>query len=317
MLKCHPRGGKFKRLGRALVWPFHAQGDVLLTIDPDTALAAYLSSRLLGRHWVADVHEEYADLLQDRDWVPRWALRLLQHAVGFLNRIITRADLVLVADEHVSPREITHRFVMRNEADLTMLPAIRETEAEEFRALYIGDNRESRGLMMMVEAVAATADDASPWHLDIVGPMAGKDLDWFEQRCTRADARNIHFHDRRPPAQAWQFAETASVGLCLLQDTPAFHDAMPSKVYEYQACGLPIIATALPRVVEFFQDSPGGVIVDTADDVTQALRRFAKDAGYRQRLIHDARTAGVLSRSKPNVYDRAARAIAAVAASSH
>jgi len=33
----------------------------------------------------------------------------------------------------------------------------------------------------------------------------------------------------------------------MLQPTPAFVEAMPSKIYEYLASGLPVLSTRLPR----------------------------------------------------------------------
>lgn len=305
------RSGKATRLLRALVWPWQGRADVLLTIDPDTALSARLATRFRGRRWVADVHEDYRELLRDRAWVPRPLLGLLRGGVSVLNSVISRADLVLAADVHLPPRA-RNRYVMRNEPDVTVLPAMpaEEVEMEHPRALYIGDNRTSRGLRVMVEAVAATAGDETPWALDLVGPIASRDKDWFTIRMRRPDARHIRFHDRQPPREAWRLADGASVGLCLLEDTPAFRDAMPSKVYEYLAMGLPTIATPLPRVVQLLEGEEAGVIVRDAAETTAALRRFAGDDQFRWQLVTGARVAGERLRYRPSTYDEAAGRIA-------
>lgn len=331
-----PSKGKLRRGLRALAWPLRGRCDVLVTIDPDTSLTAWLRP---GR-WVADVHEDYRELLRDRSWVPGPLLRVLRLAVSGLNAMISRADLVLVADEHVPPMA-PHRYVMRNEPDVTVLPpmpapsprvageeragvspsprvageeraSVSRGEAP-FTAVYIGDNRTSRGLKAMIEAVAGTADDATPWRLDLVGPVAAGDREWFDERMTRPDARHVTFHDRMPPAEAWRIAERADVGLCLLADTPAFREAMPSKVYEYLAMGLPTVATPLPRVKALLDEAEAGMIVDDETAATDALRRFATDEAERSRLVANARSAGQDLRDKPSTYDEAARRIAALA----
>lgn len=286
---------------------------MLITIDPDTSLTAWLRP---GR-WVADVHEDYRELLRDRSWVPAPLLRVLRAAVSALNWMISRADLVLVADDHVPPMA-PRRYVMRNEPDVTVLPAMPAHTSERsapFTAIYIGDNRESRGLKTMVEAVAGTADDEGFWRLDLVGPVAAGDREWFEERMSRPDARHVTFHDRLPPAEAWRIAERADVGLCLLADTPAFRDAMPSKVYEYLAMGLPTLATPLPRVQALLDEVGAGMIVGSATAATDALRRFATDDAERARLVANARAAGQALRDKPSTYDEAARRIAALCTS--
>lgn len=312
-----PRAGNARRLLRAFTWPWKGRADLLITIDPDTAPAAWLSTRLRRRRWVADVHEDYRELLRDRAWVPGLLLAPLRALVSCLNRLISSADLVLVADEHVPPR-CSRRYVMRNEPDVTVLPPMPPVPEQivgdfEPRALYIGDNRTTRGLRTMVEAVAATVDDEYPWHLDLVGPVAPADRDWFESRLRRPDTRNISFHDRQPPREAWRLASRASIGMCLLANTPAFRDAMPSKVYEYLAMGLPTLATPLPRVRALLEDAEAGMIASDAGETTDALRRFVGDDQLRWHLINGARVTGERLRYQPSTYDEAARRIIATA----
>lgn len=309
-----PTVGKLGRGIRALTWPWWAGGaDVVITIDPDTALAAFIATRIRRLHWVADVHENYQAVLKDRPWVPKPLLAVLQGAVGVLDRIIARADIVVVADEHVPPRKASRRIIMRNEPDFSMLPEVRkDRDDEQWRALHVGDNRASRGLKTMVEAVAATANDARPWHLDIVGPIAATDQGWFDQRMRHADTVHITHHGRLEPSSAWELAAHADVGLCLLANTPAFVDAMPSKVYEYLGCGVPAVATPLPRVAELLHRTGAGVIVEGIDETTAALRRFAADDAWRAELVSAAGEAALVARERPNTYDLAAKRILAL-----
>jgi len=297
---------------QALTTPFHARADVLITIDPETSLSAFIRS--LGRTvWVADVHEDYASLLNDRAWVPRPLLSLFQASVRLLNRLIMRADLVLVADEHVPPRQARARFVMRNEPDFALLPALSAaTDEAPWRAVYVGDNRASRGLRTMVEAVAATSQDPQPWSLDLVGPVSALDREWLADRLTRPDARLISSHGRQEPLSAWRVAERADVGLCLLEQTPAFADAMPSKVYEYLACGLPTVATPLPRVAALLEETGAGTLVRDTAETTAALRRFVADDQWRSSLRSAAHRAAMDARSSGNTYDDAVSRIAAL-----
>ena len=308
-----PHAGKFRRGARALSWPWRTRADVVMTLDPDTALSALLSTRARRGSWVADVHEDYKALLKDRAWVPAPLLATLRGAVGMLNLLIAHADLVLVADEHVPPLKASLRMVMKNEPDFSMLPAVREHRpAGPWRAVHVGDNRTSRGLRTMVDAVAATAADASPWHLDIVGPVAAGDRDWFEERLRAPETRHITHHGRLEPAKAWEVAAAADVGLCLLASTPAFTDAMPSKVYEYLGCGLPAVATPLPRVAELLHRTGAGTIVDGVAETTAALRRFGSDPLWRAGLVDAAHEAAHVARERRNIYDLAAERILAL-----
>lgn len=300
---------------RALIWPLLARGDVLVTIDPDTSPGAFLAAKLRRRKWVADVHEDYRELLRDRPWVPPPLLSVLRIGVSAMNWLIARADLVLVADEHVPPRHARQRYVLRNEPDLTLFhEADERIDDGTWRAVYVGDNRRSRGLQMMVEAVAATASDAHPWELDIVGPATGSDHEWLQARLQDPDCSRVRFHGRQDPKRSWEIAGGADLGLCLLAQTPAFIDAMPSKIYEYMASGLPTIATPLPRVAELLQQTGAGALVGSTEETVATLRRYASDAPWRDELTDAARTARAANADAPNTYDRAAELIAALPA---
>jgi hypothetical protein len=144
-----------------------ARGRILFALDPDSALACLAIGRARRRLVVVDVHEDYLSLLRDRAWA--------SGPVGFLAltlaRLATwaaaRADLTVVADEHVPPTSARRRMVVRNLPDLTMLPEPSPRDVTP-RALYVGDVRASRGLWQMLDVL----DDAVDWHLDVVGPLS-------------------------------------------------------------------------------------------------------------------------------------------------
>jgi len=268
------RTGMARRAGRALLLPWAARGRVLLVLDPDLVPGALLAGLLRRRRVVADVHEDYPALLADRSWVPAPLRPLLQHLAGWCVALAGRAALTVVADDHVPPLAGRDRLVVRNLPDLALLPPAPADPEPVLRALYVGDLRTSRGLRTMVEAVA----DAPAWELDLVGPVSGADQPWLAERLAHDDLRGrVHLHGRRPPREAWALAACASVGLVLLEETPAFRAAVPSKVYEYLACGLAVLATPLPRVVPLVEDSGGGRLATGAAQAGEVLRGWAAD----------------------------------------
>lgn len=248
-------------VGRALLaarQASRARGRVMLALDPDSLVACYLVGRARRRRVVADVHEDYAALLVDRSWAAGWKGRVARRVVGIATIVAERSDLVIVADEHVPPERGRSRLVLRNVPYLGLLPGFRPDDPRRQRALYIGDVRASRGLWSMIEAV----EGAPGWTLDIVGAVAPGDLDRLEVYQREGPARDrVRVHGRKPPREAWSLARDASCGFTLLEDTPAFRAALPSKLYEYVACGLPVIVTDLPRQRRFVESWGAGAVV--------------------------------------------------------
>ena len=282
-----PRGGMAARALAAPRKARAARGAVLVALDPDSLLACLVVGRLRRRRVVADVHEDYAALLSDRSWATSW-----RGAVGrMLARLATaaarRADLVVVADEHVPPLTARHRMVLRNVPDLAMLPPLGAADTHP-RAIYVGDVRGSRGLWSMLAAV----EQSPGWHLDVVGPVAPGDADELAARLADpALADRVRLHGRMPPRRAWAVAQGAWCGLALLEDTPAFRAAMPSKLYEYLGCGLAVVVTDLPRQAELVRASGGGSVVPPGPLAGSATAAVLNDWAQRPDVLDMRRAA--------------------------
>jgi hypothetical protein len=160
----------------------------------------------------------------------------------------------------------------------------------------------------MIDAIAA----APSWSLDIVGPVSPADAAWLEDRLRRADvAGRLRTHGRQPPAAAWRIARGASVGMGLLEDTPAFRAAMPTKVYEYLAAGMAVLATPLPRVEEVLAASGGGVVVRDAGEAAAILEHWAyPGAGELDKLRAAARSWWTARQADESPYDLLANELA-------
>ena len=160
-----------------------------------------------------------------------------------------------------------------------------ERALRRLRAGTVGTGRRaSRRLHRRRPAVPRPAGHAGGgrgrpgWLLDVVGPVAAADETWLAGwRATSPAADRVRFHGRRVPRRSWAVARGAWVGLSLLEDTPAFRDAVPSKLYEYLAAGLAVATTPLPRTAEIVTGSGAGVVVPDAAGLSATLRGWAEE----------------------------------------
>lgn len=305
-----PRPGMIGRAGTALRHAFRARGRVLVALDPDSLVTSLAVGRARGRKVVADVHEDYAALLSDRAWAAGWKGSLARAVVAGASWAARRGDLVIVADEHVPPRTARRRLVLRNLPYLRMLPPPSPMVGPP-RALYVGDVRASRGLWSMIGGI----EGAPEWSLDIVGAVSPADEPRLLEYLATGPARDrVRVHGRKPPELAWQLASGAACGLALLEDTPAFRDAIPSKLYEYIACGLPVVVTDLPRQRDIVEGHAVGAVIPPGEAcgaaLADVLRGWSSDPASLDELR--ARTADFLTTAGQwrDAYAAAAGAVA-------
>lgn len=273
-----PRVTGVRRLLRAVWAAWRADGRALVLLDPELAAAAVLLPSTRKRVLVADVHEDYLSVVEDRAWAHGRRRAAVRLAVRLATWAAARADVTVVADDHIPPHYARRRIVARNLPTTRCVRPPRRL-AEPPRAVYIGDVRASRGLSAMVDAVLA----AEPWELDLIGAIAESDVAWVRQRVTDVGAEHrVRLHGRLPPEEAWHHADGAWAGFAMLEDTPAFRAAVPTKVYEYLAHGLPVIATPLPRVEGLLHEAEAGITVRDAEQAAAVLRTWYDEPGALQ-----------------------------------
>lgn len=296
---------------QALLLPGRARGRVVVTLDPDLIPAARLRRAFSRRRLAVDMHEDYVALLDDRAWA--------KGARGTVARIWARtavslsrgADLTVVADRHVPPVKAERRLVVRNLPDLSLLPE-RGGLDERPRALYVGDVRESRGLFDMLRALEFAPD----WELDVVGPVAARDQERLrEWQATSSAAQRVRLHGRMPPEAAWRLARGAWVGMSLLHSTPAFESAIPSKIYEYMACGIPVLTSPIRRAAELVEKAGAGAVAISAEEAGATLRAWSGESRAEFDLFREAARAWAEhDLDAVNPHDRFAAAVAELVA---
>ncbi len=270
------------RYYRSRLFVLRSRGSAIYAISPEAIAPTFVQTRLLRKKFAVDLFEDYLQLLKDRKWASKYF-----GLIGFIAKSDTksalwfakRADLLTVADVQVPPLNAVHRLVVRNLPDVSMLTQSGERSAKP-RAIYIGDLRKSRGLHSMLQLAELSPD----WEFDFVGGVAPADQEYVNQwleaqgfsHSSGEPPRNsrIRFHGKLAPTESWKVAAGAWVGLSLLESTPAFIQAVPSKLYEYMSVGLATISSPLPRCVDLIESSNSGVIADSPEAAALWLKRW-------------------------------------------
>lgn len=242
--------------------------------DPELlALAPVL--RLRGARVVYDAHEDLPRQMLGKGFPEPigWAFSLVAHGLCAFAGVIT--DRVVAATATVARRFPASKVdVVRNLPEL--LPDIDDRHDYEDRAdvaVYVGSISESRGVREIVEA----ADRGLPehWSLQLIGPSQPPDL--LDEILADHDPSRVHWEGRLAPVEARKKAAAARFGLVVLRPTRAYFDALPTKLFEYMAAGLPVIASDFPLWRQVVEGHDCGLLVDPTDvgQIARAMARLA------------------------------------------
>jgi glycosyltransferase involved in cell wall biosynthesis len=277
---------------RALV---RLQPDVVHAHDAAMLLPGIIGARLTGAQLVYDSHE-LATSVPYRERVWAWFVTLIERLV------VPRCAAVITVSDGIAER-------LRARYRLTARPTVvRNVSALELRGegslrrrlgldastplvLHQGAPAPARGCEELIEAVARL----DGVHLAFLG-----DAEAAYREHLRRLLRRLNIEDRVtllpgvPLEKLLAHTAEADVGITLLQDTCENHRlALPNKLFEYIAAGVPVVASALPEIQRLVEAYGVGWCVPPAepDTLARAVDRALaqrQDPGLRDRLRHAA-----------------------------
>jgi glycosyltransferase involved in cell wall biosynthesis len=271
-----------------------SDADILHFHDPELIPLGLLLRRRGRRKVVYDVHEDMPTLMSTKEWIPERLRRPVARLTGFVERLAARRfDLVVTATE-----TIAQRFPASKTAVVRNYPLVAELAAADAapyadrpnRVVYVGNVQPTRGAEQMVRAMAAL-----PSELDATLAVAGG----FNPPELEHDLRGLPGHDR-VEFLGWQSRDEirqllggARIGLCVLHPIDSFVAALPTKLFEYMAAGIPVVASEFPGWRTIVEGANCGLLVDPMDPaaIAEAIAAILDDPGEAQAMGQRGRAA--------------------------
>lgn len=256
---------------KAQVYHFH---------DPELLPIGILLKVFSGTKVIYDVHENVSHQILTKHWIPSLMRRLVAAVFDIFEKLLVRLmDAVVSTTEEIA--EKFQRFnpvVVHNYPVLKMLP-IPPTTSQKKRGnvlVYIGGISRIRGAKEMVKALEYLN---SNWdvRLELIGRLESSKLERELQALQ--GYRRVCFLGQLPWKEAWEKAQGASAGLVLFHPVPNHLRALPTKLFEYMATGLPVIASNFPHLKKIVEGNKCGLCVEPLD-----LKAIAQSIEYL--LVH-------------------------------
>jgi glycosyltransferase involved in cell wall biosynthesis len=245
--------------------------------------ALLMPALLMGRRVVLHVHgSELTDLHDTTDALTRAVLRaLLQRA----RRVIVLGESLRGPLERLIPKERITVLPNGLEDEFGgQLPRRRRTGA--LRVLYLGNVRRAKGYIVALEAVFALRRRGVDVMLDVAGGFSSEH-DRAEAMAASAPlGQAVAFHGVVAGPAKRALLERADIFIM-----PSFSEGHPYVLLEAMSAGLPIVASALPTIMETLEHGQSALLVPAGDAeaAAAALEMLASDMSLRDRMGREAR----------------------------
>jgi glycosyltransferase involved in cell wall biosynthesis len=237
-----------------------------------------------SRPVIWDVHESYLDVLMDRRWIPRWMRPLARSAWDLRERtLIRRCAGVVAATERVAERyRAFHDNVVTvaNYPDLNELEALPPVSRDAATCVYAGAIVPNRGLPRVFAALALLRGRGLTVRLALAGRCDEHYLRALFGELERLGVRDlVCYHGVLTKRDALLLQQAAGIGL--IPGLPVGNNlaAVPVKMVECMALGLPVIFSDFPSHREVAGLSGAGIAIDptSAEQIADAIERLVKN----------------------------------------
>ncbi len=298
------------RAGRPLLWlrllgrALRLRAAVYHLHDPELLPLGLLLAALTGRPVVYDAHEYYRDEIATRRWLPRLLRRPAAEAVHALETLAARRLAAVVAvNEHMAAgfraRGARRVVAVHNYPSLSLFPCGPRAELPAPVAVYTGLLTRERGLETVWHAGRRLRALLPGAEVRVVGRVDWAGVDpalprtperWQEEAATRLCGSV-------PAETVPDVLAGAAVGWIPFRHTPNNARAIPLKLLEYMAAGLPVVASDLGVLAAVIRSAGCGLLVppDEPEAHARALAHLlshpheARSLGRRGRLAIETR----------------------------
>lgn len=276
---------RLARRERADVYHFH---------DPELLPWARLLGLVTRAKVIYDVHEDVPQDVLTKGWIPAFCRGGTAAVVDILERrLASGCDAIVTATEAISRRFAKERTaVIHNYPDLEAFPkpASKTRPNGESLLVYVGAITRERGAREMIEAMALLSRRLKV-RLELYGRFLPPELETCLLQST-ARARIVPA-GWQPWRVAWARAQDADAALLLFHPGPNHTEALPTKLFEYMAAGLPVVASRFPLWERIITECQCGLTVDPLSprEIAEAVGHLVAHPEEAQRMGRNGREA--------------------------
>jgi glycosyltransferase involved in cell wall biosynthesis len=282
------------RVERMLRWPLKASAAVLRTgaavvhfHDPELIPMGLILRHLLGARVIFDIHENIAGQMRTKPYLSPLMRRVLAGAYrlvecfGLMDIAIVESDMV--EGKYRQPKQSVRNLPIKGR--LASPPRTLRDFQGKPTLIYAGGISVDRGAFHLLHLAEALGRQGVDFQMKIVGsasPELTRQMQTFIAERGLGDKVAMTGQVTFP--QSLELIRASTVGLCLLEATANYRYALPIKILEYMAFGLPVVSTDLPCSAAYVRQARAGILVDVTRP-EEVARQVAELLADPQRML--------------------------------
>lgn len=245
--------------------------------DPELMLLGPLL-KANGKIVIFDAHEDFPKQLKYKPYLNKNTARILGVIASFIERILlSRFDAIVAATPFIKEKFSNgglESIDVNNYPTLNEFSDVSSMSTKRDAVCYVGGITKVRGVLEDVDAMAAVRPEIT---LDLAGnftePSYQKEVE------SSLGWRKVNFHGWLGRDDILTLLAKSKAGLVTLHPIANYLDALPVKMFEYMASGIPVICTDIPLWKNIVEQEQCGISVDpfNSQEIAAAIERIIGD----------------------------------------
>ena len=233
--------------------------DIYHLHDPEL-IPIGLKLKKLGKKVIFDAHEDLPKQLLGKPYLNKFLLTILSKTVAIYEQYACKKfDAIVTATPYIKEKFLT---INEKSIDINNFPILTELanttpwSEKENEVCYVGGIAKIRGIKEIVCAMESTESI----QLNLAGKFSERDVEEEVKSYEGWKSVNeLGFLNREEIANV---LSRSKAGIVTLHPIINYLDALPVKMFEYMAAGLPIISSNIQLWKEIVEENNCGVCVD-------------------------------------------------------
>ena len=266
--------------------------DVYHCHEPSSLFVSAVLKLLKRKKLIYDAHEYYPSLIAENSLFPNFIRPLVRFFADIEERVLVKfADVVITVDEILASEYRKHHNNVDIISNYPRLELFKPTDLniEKEGIIYVGGISRERGIYQMINA-ANKANVKLICIGDFTDELNKNEINNFLEE---NPSKNVVFTGYAPHSKVVKYITMSKLGLTLLQPIPRYINAVPIKLFEYMACGLPVVASNFPEISKVIKEADCGILVDptNVDEIANAIIYLLEHPEEAKRMGNSGRRA--------------------------